>query len=231
MAAVAATRFVLTNRQKRRIVGLLDYPASDGPVTRTLVLCHGYGGDKDGAYLRQIAATLTAAGIATVRFDFTNGAGESDGDLSGATVAGYANDLEDVLDYVQAQPRLRASAVAIGGHSYAGMVVLVVAARRPEVAAVFFLSAVFDHTREFDMADVARRVRVPIVAIPGAADREVALAEPEKLRQAAGDRVVELTIVPDADHNYLVSGTAALVATAIREALLKYLPGASHPAH
>jgi alpha/beta superfamily hydrolase len=224
MAATEATRFVLSNRQGQRIVGLIDYPAEAGPVARTLALCHGYGGDKDGAYLRQIAATLTAAGIATVRFDFTNGAGESDGDLRGASVAGYADDLEDVLDYVETQPRLRASAVAIGGHSYAGMVVLVVAARRSDVAAVFFLSAVFDRTREFDMMDIARRVQAPIVVIHGAADREVALAEPEKLRRATGDRVVDVTIVPDADHNYLVAGTALLVATAIREALLKYLP-------
>ncbi|HEU5329921.1 MAG: alpha/beta hydrolase family protein [Thermomicrobiales bacterium] len=224
MAATAATRFALTNRQGQRIVGLIDYPAGDGPVTRTLVLCHGYGGDKDGAYLRQIAATLTAAGSATVRFDFTNGAGESDGDLRGASVAGYAGDLEDVLDYVRTQPRLCAGAIAIGGHSYAGMVVLVVAARRADVAAVFFLSAVFSRTREFDMLDIARRVRVPIIVIHGAADREVALTEPEQLRQIAGSRVVETIIVPDADHNYLVPGTALLVATAIRDALLKYVP-------
>ena len=44
-------RFVLTNRHGKRIAGLIDYPAGAGPVPDVLVVCHGYGGDKDGEYL------------------------------------------------------------------------------------------------------------------------------------------------------------------------------------
>lgn len=213
-------RFTLRNRQGRRIVGLLDLPAGDGPVERALVACHGYGGDKDGAYLRHIATTLVEAGIAVVRFDFTNARGESDGELRDASVAGYADDLEDVLDYVARQPRLARGAVAIAGHSYAGMVGLVVGSRRPDLTGIFFLSAVFDRTTEFDMGVVARQVRAPIVIVHGEADREVPLAQPEALRRAAGERVVAMVVVPGADHNYLVPGAAERVAVAIRDTLL-----------
>lgn len=215
--------FTLTNHRGRRIAGLIDYPSGTEPVARTLVVCHGYGGDKDGDYLRRIAATLAEAGIAVVRFDFTDGAGESDGTLRDASVGGYADDLEDVLDFVARQPRLADGAVSIGGHSYAGMVVLVVASRRsrraPAIAAVFFLSAVFDRTDEFDMPAMVERIRAPIVIVHGAHDREVPLSQPEALRRVAGDRVVATTIVPGADHNYHAPGTATRLAETIRDAM------------
>ena len=62
----ATAPFTLTNRHGQRIGGLLDYPPGDAPLARALVLCHGYGGDKDGRYLRQIAATLVADGVAAI---------------------------------------------------------------------------------------------------------------------------------------------------------------------
>ncbi|HEX5505302.1 MAG TPA: alpha/beta fold hydrolase [Thermomicrobiales bacterium] len=213
-------RFTLANRRGARIVGLLDYPAGDGPVGDVLVACHGYGGDKDGPYLRRIAATLTAAGIAVVRFDFTNGAGESDGTLADASVAGYADDLEDVLDEVARRPRLAAARVSVAGHSYAGMVVLVVAARRPAVAAVLFLSALYDRTADFDMPAIVRQIAAPIYVVHGAADESVPLAQPEALRRAAGDRIAGWLVLPDADHNYRTPGAAARVADALRDAIL-----------
>ena len=217
--ATTAQRFALTNRHGQRIVGLLDLPPGDASLARTLVLCHGYGGDKDGRYLRQIAATLVADGVAVVRFDFTNGAGESDGAIGDASVSGYADDLDDVLDYVGAQPRLSGSAIAIGGHSYAGMVVLVVAARRAAIAAVFFLSAVFDRTKEFDMAAVARRITAPIVIIGAGADREVAATQGAALARIAGPTVIAQLSVPGADHNFTAPGTARQLAELIRATL------------
>ena len=212
--------FTLTTRHGQRLVGAIDYPTGDAPVARTLVLCHGYGGDMRGRYLRQIAATLTAATVATARFDFTNGAGASDGELRDASVAGYADDLDEVLDFVRAQPRLRDGTFTIGGHSYAGMPVVVVAARRRDIAGVFFLAAVFDRTSEFAMADVAARVTAPIVIILAGADREVAATQADALVRAAGERVVARLTIPGADHNFTATGSAA----ALAEAILARLP-------
>lgn len=216
-----ATPFTLANRHGRRIVGAIDYPPGGAPVGVTVVLCHGYGGDMAGCYLRQITATLNEAGVATVRFDFTNGAGASDGDLAGSSVAGYADDLDDVLDFVREQPRLRESALAIGGHSYAGMVVIAVAARRAAIAAVYFLAAVFDRTRDFDMAALAREVAAPITIVIAGADREVPAAQADALVRAAGARVVARLTIPGADHNFTAPGTALALAEAIRA----HLPG------
>jgi alpha/beta superfamily hydrolase len=199
--------FTLTTRHGQQLVGVIDYPAGAGPVARTLVLCHGYGGDMAGRYLRQIAATLTEAGVATVRFDFTNGAGKSDGALSDASVSGYADDLDDVLDLVRMQPRLRGATPIIGGHSYA-------------IRGVFFLAAVFDRTKEFVMDTIAAQVLAPIVIITAGADREVAATQADALVRAAGERVVARVRIPGADHNFTAPGTAS----ALAEAILARLP-------
>lgn len=215
---MATEPFRLTNRRGQRLVGLIDYPAGEAPVAKVIVACHGYGGNKEGRYLQVIAATLTTAGMGMVRFDFTNGAGESDGNLAGASVAGYADDLDDVLDFLPTQPRLKVSAMSIGGHSYAGRAALVVASRRPAIAAVFFLSAVYRST-EFDMPAVVAAVRAPIFVVHGNVDREVPLSQAEALQHVAGDKIGGVTIIPGADHNYTVAGSAAKVATTIQEAM------------
>lgn len=210
--------FRMLNRRGQRLMGLIDYPADEAPVAKLFVACHGYGGNKEGRYLRVIAATLTAAGMGMVRFDFTNGAGESDGTLGNASVAGYADDLDDVLDFLRTRPRLKESSVSIGGHSYAGRAALVVASRRPGIAAVFFLSAVY-RSNEFDMPAVVAAVQAPIFIVHGDADREVALSHAETLQRIAGDKIAAVTIIPGADHNYTVAGSAEKVATTIQEAM------------
>lgn len=204
-------------------MGLIDYPAGEAPVAKLFVSCHGYGGNKEGRYLRVIAGRLTTAGMGMVRFDFTNGAGESDGTLSDASVAGYADDLDDVLDFLPTQPRLKESRISVGGHSYAGRVALVTASRRPAIAAVFFLSA-FYRSDEFDMAAIVAAVRAPIFIVHGAADRDVALSHAETLRRIAGDKIAGVTIIPGADHNYTAAGSAEEVAATIQEALARLPP-------
>jgi alpha/beta superfamily hydrolase len=210
--------FRMLNRRGQRLIGLIDYPDGAAPVAKLFVACHGYGGNKEGRYLRVIAATLTAAGMGMVRFDFTNGAGESDGTLGNASVAVYADDLDDVLDFLRTQPRLKESSVSIGGHSYAGRAALVVASRRSGIAAVFFLSAVY-RSNEFDMPAVVAAVQAPIFIVHGDADREVALGHAETLQRIAGDKVAGVTIIPGADHNYTVAGSAEKVAATIQEAM------------
>ena len=211
-------RFTLTTRHGMRLVGLVDYPDGEGPVGQVLALCHGYGGNKEGFYLRTITAALTEAGIAGVRFDFTNAVGESQGSIRDASVGGYADDLEDVLDFLPTRPRLAQARQSIAGHSYSGRVVLLVASRRPLVEAVFFLSGVY-RGDDPAMAAAVARIRAPIYIIHGEQDEQVPLRHAEALAAAAGDKVAGLTIVTGADHNYIVPGTATVVAAAIRDAL------------
>ena len=83
------------------------------------VLCHGFGGRKDGPMFELIADTLAAHGIASVRFDF-NGHGESEGDFQHMTVPNEVEDAKHVVAYVS---DLRyVDKIAIVGHSQGGVV-------------------------------------------------------------------------------------------------------------
>lgn len=221
-------QFQLINRHGQRLIGEIDYPPEIAQVRLTLVLCHGFGGTRHGRHLLAIAGACVAVGAAVVRFDFTNGAGESDGELADGSVTGYVDDLEDVLTFLKQQPRLTDSAIAIGGHSYAGMVILVVAARLPQIAGVFFLSGVFDRTDDFDIPALTRQITAPIYVIHGDADREVALSHPERLRAVAGDKITRWLILPGVDHNYAVGGSALMVANEVSKALGE-LMASRHP--
>lgn len=113
----------------RRLSAMVHTPGS--PVA---VFCHGFTGDKVGAnqLMLNLAKALEAAGITVVRFDFA-GSGDSEGVFAAdTTIAGWQQDLANVLDWVGR--RFAARPVYLLGHSLGGLVVLtntdqVVAAR------------------------------------------------------------------------------------------------------
>lgn len=104
-------------------VGLL--PDKKCPM---VIFCHGFGGNKEGALLRQIAVRLEQQGIATLAFDFAgSGASVSDKfEFSDMTIKTEVKDLKAVIDYAEDLPFV--SKVAVVGHSLGGAVSLITAA-------------------------------------------------------------------------------------------------------
>jgi dienelactone hydrolase len=118
---------------------------------------------------------------------------------------------------VAQQPRLAGIPVGIGGHSYAGRVVLTVAGRRAGLAAVYFLCGVYERAGEGRMAAVVEWIDAPIVVVTAALDREVPLAQAEALAQAAGAKVAAFETIAGADHNFTAPGTAEQLARIVQE--------------
>ena len=84
-----------------------------------VVLCHGFGGSKEGQMFDLICDSLAAHGIASVRFDF-NGHGKSEGKFEEMTVPNEIEDAKHVIEYVRDQRWV--SSVALLGHSQGGVV-------------------------------------------------------------------------------------------------------------
>ena len=105
---------------KGRLVAIIQKPElSAGQQCPMVVLCHGFGANKDGKMFELIADSLANHGIASIRFDF-NGHGESEGDFQEMTVPNEIEDAKHVVEYVR---DLRyVSSVAIAGHSQGGVV-------------------------------------------------------------------------------------------------------------
>jgi alpha-beta hydrolase superfamily lysophospholipase len=92
-----------------------------------VVACHGLTASKDSDEYVRLGAALSAAGLALARFDF-RGCGDT-------TIASRVEDVEAVLAFLDAHPRLDRRRGLVGA-SLGGFVALQVAARRPGMPVV-----------------------------------------------------------------------------------------------
>ena len=110
---------------KGKLAATLQTPKIEkGKKVRMVIICHGFGSNKDRPLLRTIANHLQEAGIASIRFDF-NGCGKSEGRFQDMTVLNEIEDAKKVIDYAQKLPWV--SGISIVGHSQGGVVASMVA--------------------------------------------------------------------------------------------------------
>ena len=110
---------------KGKLAAILQTPKVEkDKKVRMVIICHGFGSNKDRPLLRTIADKLQEAGIASIRFDF-NGCGKSEGRFQDMTVLNEIEDAKKVIDYAE---KLRwVSGISIVGHSQGGVVASMVA--------------------------------------------------------------------------------------------------------
>ncbi|WNO54728.1 bifunctional alpha/beta hydrolase/OsmC family protein [Stakelama saccharophila] len=117
-----------------------------GPVRAVALFAHCFTCTMQSHAATRIATALAAAGIATLRFDFT-GLGDSEGEFA---EGGFA---ADVADIVAAAGHLRDTVGApsiLIGHSLGGAAVLAAAHDVPEAKAVVTIGAPFDPEHVLD---------------------------------------------------------------------------------
>lgn len=116
----------------------LDIPA--GHVRAYALFAHCFTCSKDILAAKRIAAELSRAGIAVLRFDFT-GLGSSEGEFASTNFSSNVADLQSAANYL----RLNFAAPQILiGHSLGGAAILAVAQSIPEVRAVATIGAPSD---------------------------------------------------------------------------------------
>ncbi len=111
-----------------KIAGILTTPESG--TDRLAVLCHGFLSHKNSKTNQALTALLLPQGIGTFRFDFF-GQGESEGPFERITVTTALNQARAALDLIRAKGYRK---LALVGSSFGGLVALLVAATRPELA-------------------------------------------------------------------------------------------------
>lgn len=122
---------LLTWSEGERLDGVLHLPgAGRWPC---VVTAHGLLSAKASDKYLLLAARLTKAGFACLRFDF-RGCGESSGQLKDTTVAGRISDLKAVLSHLRDHPALDERFFLLGS-SLGGYIALFVAAEAPQVMA------------------------------------------------------------------------------------------------
>lgn len=122
---------ILTWSEGERLDGMLHLP---GPGRWPCVItAHGLFSAKASDKFLLLAARLTEAGFACLRFDF-RGCGESGGEIKDTTVGGRINDLRVVVASLRDHQALDGHLFLMGS-SLGGYVALCVTAEQPEVKA------------------------------------------------------------------------------------------------
>ncbi|HHC30018.1 MAG TPA: alpha/beta fold hydrolase, partial [Rhodobacterales bacterium] len=135
--------FTFAGHDGAQLSGRLDLP--EGTPRAAALFAHCFTCTKNILPARRIAARLTEAGIAVLRFDFT-GLGESEGAFGQTT---FASNVEDLIAAAVALEARDLAPSLMVGHSLGGTAVLKATAQLDSVKAVATLGAPFapDHVK------------------------------------------------------------------------------------
>jgi putative redox protein len=185
-APMRTERFNFPNANGELLAARLNLP--DAEPSGYALFAHCFTCGKDNLAAKRIAETLTASGIAVLRFDFT-GLGMSEGEFANTHFA------SNVADLVAAAAHLRSTRSApalLIGHSLGGAAVLAAAAQIPEAQAVVTIAA------PSDPGHVAQLFSGHIDEIREQGEVEVKLAgRPFRIRREFLDDVAEHNLVGD----------------------------------
>ncbi len=233
------------NRAGRRIVASHDSPVEIVPGTPLVIIAPGFGETKKD-YLF-LAYCFAGNGFHVLRFDYTNQAGESDGEVVDATLTSMNQDLRAIMDYAkQVWPT---SPIVVVAASLSGRVALKRAAQDHRADLVVLLTSVVDlqttlvvaHQEDY-MIKFLRGVHLGVMNLLGLnvdADRFLADAIKEgyaNLQTAVLDaqqiRVPVLLFTAEHDAWVRLEGVKEVLA-ALREpsSKLHIIPDAQHVLH
>ena len=131
-------KFTFAGHDGGALDGRLELPT--GPVRAYALFAHCFTCGKDGHAATRVSRGLAAAGIATLRFDFT-GLGGSAGDFGNA---GFTCDVQDIVAAGRAMAAAGKPVGLLVGHSLGGAAVIAAAGKMAEVEAVATIGAPFD---------------------------------------------------------------------------------------
>jgi pimeloyl-ACP methyl ester carboxylesterase len=153
-----------------RVASILAVP--EGSTDRIVVLCHGFLSGKNSTTNKTLTRMLTERGIATLRFDFF-GQGDSQGPFEALTNTLAVGQTLSALDLVRQKGYRR---VGLMGSSFGGLIAILTAAQRTDLACLALKCPVVDFAEElrleFGEAEMGRwKATDTVPNIMGGTDR------------------------------------------------------------
>jgi uncharacterized protein len=130
------------DRQGHNVAAVLS--TTNRPTTGLAVLCHGFLSGKDSTTNRTLTRLLNEQELATFRFDFF-GQGDSDGPFEELTTTLAVHQTHAALDLVAARGYDR---IGLVGSSFGGLVAILTAAQRRNIACLTLKCPVVDFPEE-----------------------------------------------------------------------------------
>lgn len=217
-----------------RVSAILATP--DGDTDRLAVLCHGFLSGKNSTTNKTLTRLLTECGIATFRFDFF-GQGESEGPFEAVTNTLAVGQAMAAIDLMRQRGYRR---IGLMGSSFGGLVSILTAARRTDLACLALKCPVVDFAEElrleFGAEEMARwKATDTIPNMMGGTERirlRYAFYE-DCLRQIAYEPAQSITaptliVQGDADEHVPLHQSRRLFEALRVPKRLEMIPGADH---
>ncbi len=175
--------------------------SAGGASSPTVIILPGSGGiDDKGGFFRNMASSLSQAGITAVIVHYMDRSGlrAADGAQMGAHFGQWLQTVHDAVTFVQTQPRVDSKRVNILGHSLGAQLALHAVASDSSIVSVVDMAGCF----VLPTAKIARMP--PVLILHGNADRVVSLSR-ERQMVAVLKRVgaqYEEHILKNADHAF-----------------------------
>ncbi len=128
------------NSKGQKLSGILNIPEGKGPFPG-VVVCHGFGGNKNRPLIEAISEGLEKQGIAALRFDFT-GNGESEGKISQGTYTQLISDAKKAVTSLRNQKGIDKEKIGIAGHSMGGATAILTTAADKRIRCAVTLAPV-----------------------------------------------------------------------------------------
>jgi pimeloyl-ACP methyl ester carboxylesterase len=130
--------------EHNHLAGTLTLPPGKGPFPAALLITGSGLQDRDETIFGHkpflvLANDLTRRGIAVLRVDDRT-MGGSTGDVTHATSADFATDVEAGIAYLKSRPEIDPREIGLIGHSEGGLIAPMVAARDPSVAWIVMMA-------------------------------------------------------------------------------------------
>jgi pimeloyl-ACP methyl ester carboxylesterase len=131
-------------KARNHLAGTLTLPQGKGPFAAALLITGSGLQDRDETILGHkpflvIADYLTRRGIAVLRVDDRT-MGGSTGDVTHATSADFATDVEAGVAFLKTRPEIDPRRIGLIGHSEGGMIAPMVAAKDPSIAFIVLMA-------------------------------------------------------------------------------------------
>ena len=135
----SVTRELRFSNERGEQLAASFHAASGDAKTPAVLLCQGLSGVRN-LVLPEVAQSLEAAGISSMRFDYT-GFGDSEGQRGWIDPAGRVSDARCALNVLKSQPEVDAMRLGVYGHSYGGPVALLLTSLEQQVKAMAAVSS------------------------------------------------------------------------------------------
>ena len=195
---MVSENILFKNKEGKDVSGIIEYPDKKSKYP-CVVIAHGLGSHKNYTPLKKLALDLTKNNFVTLRFTFTNDSGELKNIYDGNYLKDQEDEMNRAIEFARSLEFVDSERIGIAGHSFGGLVCLVISVNRDDIRAIATLASPSKSRSEMFRPDDIENIHIPIMAVHGEDDMVVHKIDAETIIQHANEPK-SLKIIPKADH-------------------------------